>query len=271
MDIKKLNMFFGDAYMERSLETFLKLPRQAQKLLWATLEIPQVSHFFAINGPCDEEDIKSLTPIEIIFKIAFELVCFMNDAKIPIEKIGNPIDGSPVEIMIYNTRLEQQKEIIIDDKKYVVDFIFDGENGDFAEKIGQIKVIIECDGHDFHHKTKKQVEYDNERQLALQTVGYEVIRFSGSQIYKDPLGCAEKAYKYIMSMIYKSKNNCYNKNKLNKELNKEIKKSNISNRDIEMSLYKLDKLAITDKEKIKIVQQSIMNTWNDFFVLKKEK
>lgn len=107
--------------------------------------------------------------------------------------------------------LDRQYEINVDDKKYFADFgvtLIDikytyDENKKLhtVNNSKDLKILIECDGHEFHHKTKKQVEYDNERQLALQTAGYEVIRFSGSQIYNNPLGCAEKAYKYIVSRI----------------------------------------------------------------------
>lgn len=61
------------------------------------------------------------------------------------------------------------------------------------EPINDVKLIIECDGHEFHERTKEQVARDNNRDLALKNEGYEVIHFSGSQIYNDPIGCVEKA------------------------------------------------------------------------------
>lgn len=47
------------------------------------------------------------------------------------------------------------------------------------------KYIIECDGHDFHEKTKEQAKYDKQRERFLVQNGYKVLRFSGSEIYKD--------------------------------------------------------------------------------------
>lgn len=61
--------------------------------------------------------------------------------------------------------------------------------------------MIECDGHEFHEKTKEQVIYDNEREYKLKSAGYDVLHFSGSEIYNNPYECAEKTLNYI------SKNN----------------------------------------------------------------
>lgn len=47
------------------------------------------------------------------------------------------------------------------------------------------KFIIECDGHDFHEKTKEQVAYDKQRERYLVSKGYKVLRFSGSEILND--------------------------------------------------------------------------------------
>lgn len=54
----------------------------------------------------------------------------------------------------------------------------------------RIVVLVECDGHDFHERTKQQVRRDNERQRALQLAGLRVIRFSGSEIHRNPEHCA---------------------------------------------------------------------------------
>lgn len=58
---------------------------------------------------------------------------------------------------------------------------------------------IECDGYEFHQKTKEQVEYDNQRQRDLQREGIEIIRFSGSEIWKNPGKCAKEVQKIILS------------------------------------------------------------------------
>lgn len=46
-------------------------------------------------------------------------------------------------------------------------------------------VIIECDGHDFHEKTKEQAKHDKERDRWLTSQGYKILRYTGSEIYND--------------------------------------------------------------------------------------
>jgi len=51
--------------------------------------------------------------------------------------------------------------------------------------------VVECDGHDFHEKTKQQVTKDNRRERELQIAGWHVFRFSGSEIWNHALRCCK--------------------------------------------------------------------------------
>jgi very-short-patch-repair endonuclease len=70
--------------------------------------------------------------------------------------------------------------------KYKADFFvrFDGWLG------GRAIGVIECDGHDFHERTKEQAKRDKERDRYFQSLGLLVLRYTGSEIYRDPLRCA---------------------------------------------------------------------------------
>lgn len=50
----------------------------------------------------------------------------------------------------------------------------------------ELKVVIECDGHDFHEKTKQQVIKDKRRDREFQTAGFKVFRYSGSELVNTP-------------------------------------------------------------------------------------
>lgn len=52
------------------------------------------------------------------------------------------------------------------------------------------QIVIECDGHDYHERTKEQAAKDRSRDRALTAMGYRVIRFTGSEIWADPWRCA---------------------------------------------------------------------------------
>lgn len=157
---------------EMYLQEFLNAPKKAQQLML----LPLIKERFYPTIMC--EDI--ISPIEQIFITAFDLYLLTKNKE---------------QIFLFS-----QAPIKLENKKYIVDFLF--EEDEFVNKFNtNKKIIIECDGHEFHQKTKEQVQHDNEREYDLKMAGYEVIRFSGSQIYNTPLKCAEDTYKYIMKSI----------------------------------------------------------------------
>ena len=58
------------------------------------------------------------------------------------------------------------------------------------------KLVVECDGHDFHERTKEQAANDRSRDRSLQLDGYEVFRFTGSELWRDPWGCADQVIEW---------------------------------------------------------------------------
>lgn len=63
---------------------------------------------------------------------------------------------------------------------------------DSGRKPGWDRLIVECDGHDFHERTKEQATRDRERDRDAQIAGMEIYRFTGSELWRNPLGCAEQ-------------------------------------------------------------------------------
>lgn len=62
-------------------------------------------------------------------------------------------------------------------------------------------IIVECDGHDFHERTKEQAQSDKSRDRELQEQGYFVLRFTGSEIWRDPRGCAIQLNSFIQTHL----------------------------------------------------------------------
>lgn len=46
-------------------------------------------------------------------------------------------------------------------------------------------VIVECDGAEYHSSPEQQ-KYDRRRQAALQKTGFRVVRFTGTELYREP-------------------------------------------------------------------------------------
>jgi very-short-patch-repair endonuclease len=66
-----------------------------------------------------------------------------------------------------------------------------------------VHLIVECDGHDFHDRSKKQASRDRERDRELKKLGYEVFRYTGSDIWKNPLACATEAVEVLTKSAWK--------------------------------------------------------------------
>lgn len=54
------------------------------------------------------------------------------------------------------------------------------------------RLVIECDGHDFHERTKEQAARDRKRDRDLQALGVPILRFTGSEIFRDVDGCIDQ-------------------------------------------------------------------------------
>jgi len=149
----------------------------------------------------------------LVNKVSLHLLALSSDAKMKLEE--SLIDcESPIEQLLslaleelnlkhiykFNpfidvVEIEKQKEIECENNKYRVDFfipvIYKNQENKFF--------VVECDGHEFHQKTKEQVEKDNNRMRNLQKAGYEVIRFSGTEIWHRPYKCANEVLNIILS------------------------------------------------------------------------
>lgn len=156
---------------ELELDMFLKLPRKAQLLMFEEVTRPYADNLWKYSI-IDFDTSVCKSPIEQILYFAYEIY----------HADHNTCDVS----------LEPQHPIVAESgKTYYPDFILYNYN------IGMyLPILIECDGHEYHQKTKAQVKRDNERDYDLKMAGYEVLHFSGSQIYNDPMKCTEDIYRY---------------------------------------------------------------------------
>lgn len=129
----------------------------------------------------NESLIDCESPIEQILSL------FLNDLRYGFNDWNPFIDMSWIK--------NNQEITCKNGKKYRLDFYFVVTYKNQGFKFFD----IECDGYEFHQKTKEQVENDYQRQRDLQNEGFEVIRFSGSEIYDDPQKCVDEIQNIILS------------------------------------------------------------------------
>lgn len=84
------------------------------------------------------------------------------------------------EVGVKGVNIEPQKNI----GDYRVDFLITG---------GIPSTVVECDGHDWHEKTRQQAAHDKKRDRYLQEQGHRVFHFTGSEIHRHALFCAMEA------------------------------------------------------------------------------
>ena len=81
-------------------------------------------------------------------------------------------------------------------EKYKADFMF------CVNLLGhQQHLVIECDGHDFHERTKKQARHDKSRDRYFTKLGYKILRFTGSEIYENPAKCRHEIEQVLCNIV----------------------------------------------------------------------
>jgi very-short-patch-repair endonuclease len=80
-----------------------------------------------------------------------------------------------------------QPQAQIDD--YRVDFLISALH---LTNMAQRRLVVECDGHAFHERTKEQAARDRSRDRYLTSHDFDVFRFTGSEIWRDPWECASQ-------------------------------------------------------------------------------
>lgn len=131
------------------------------------------------------------SPIEVAFFVATTLLGQFNYGQIAI--IGQ--HGGEVNASLY-PHFEYFIWPQFNWRKYRIDFLF----GEYSTREDRLKIAIECDGHDFHERTKEQAERDRSRDREMQTSGLTVLRFTGREIYRDPFACSTQAFEHILSL-----------------------------------------------------------------------
>lgn len=167
------------------VEVFNDLPDKAKLIFFSLIEEMARKRnenlFDVVAWWCEDFD-SCKSPIEKILWMAFNIVKTLRSDELPQSCMGFIV--------------EPQYEIETDNHKYYVDFYIV-----LASLCNDVDVVVECDGHEFHQKTKEQVTHDNEREYEIKKAGYDVLRFSGSQIYNAPFKCANDIFDYLLSNV----------------------------------------------------------------------
>ena len=140
---------------------------------------------------------------------SFELYAMglMVDCESPIEQLM-AIGLSKVNIKDFNNfnkdilvlQVKSQEEM---ETGHRVDFII-ACVFTIGTKEFDISFVVECDSFEFH-SSKEHMIKDYKRTRELQLDNRYVLKFTGSEICKDPVACAEEVREFILSTYYQFK------------------------------------------------------------------
>jgi very-short-patch-repair endonuclease len=134
---------------------------------------------------CDSPIEKMLLASVLVLsqEFGYDFIDFYYD--IPHKKLHSPCDLG----------IECQFEV----GKFKIDFCFTKKEYDsrVPNQMKTTSVLVECDGHDFHERTKEQARRDRSRDRKLQLLGYSILRFTGSEIWADPYKCAKEIFAFL--------------------------------------------------------------------------
>lgn len=91
--------------------------------------------------------------------------------------------------------VEPQKPITIDQHSFRADFLVSYTSR--APLTTHAQIVVEIDGHDFHERTKQQAFRDKRRDRLMASQGYIVMRFTGSEVFRNPNDAVEEVHRFI--------------------------------------------------------------------------
>ncbi|MGB9660700.1 MAG: endonuclease domain-containing protein [Moorellaceae bacterium] len=135
--------------------------------------------------------------LEIINDFLLDFVMVMDECESPIEQLLACALLAVGKGRNLDFWIQPQYEVVVGGVRYRIDFcvhLADKEPSEYSKKL-----LIECDGHDFHEKTKEQAARDKQKDRKLMLAGYKVVRFTGHEIWSDPFKCAREVFDLLMA------------------------------------------------------------------------
>lgn len=134
------------------------------------------------------------SPIENVLFCAVWAVCEIHGVGLRRHKsgLGAPNGDMDAEQALKKLNYKDNECFIVYEtqgavERYRADFIFSAISDEKFKRL-----VVECDGHDYHERTKEQAAHDRGRDRRMQELGYTVFRFTGAEIHRDPIKCARQ-------------------------------------------------------------------------------
>ena len=123
------------------------------------------------------------SPIEAQLLVSIAFMLYLIGIKVSVLPRGCSLDLAPSSGIAIIPQFKLGK--------YRTDFAI------MSNDLENLRICIECDGHQYHAMTKEQAANDNKRDRYFQSIGYTVLRFTGSEIHAKSDRCAMEVYRHI--------------------------------------------------------------------------
>lgn len=130
-------------------------------------------------------------------------VPFCSGCALVLAADGYQLHGSRIQNLFHNAAdhafpgltandwLSEEFSVVIDGHSFRADFVV---------RLPDIKIAVELDSF-IHHSSPQALLRDRKRQRLFQKDGWIVIRFSGSEVWRNPESCVEELIEIILAII----------------------------------------------------------------------
>jgi very-short-patch-repair endonuclease len=149
------------------------------------------------------------SPIEARFLLSLVCSCALRELAIVItDEEGDPLYTAETDgWMERKLYVCPQQQIDVFRVDFALNDVFINPQVKVARMVGESdprvpfqinnRLVVECDGHDFHERTREQATRDKNRDRELLNAGYPVMRFTGSEIVSSPLKCTNQIMEWL--------------------------------------------------------------------------
>ena len=116
----------------------------------------------------------------------------------PIKEVEHGLSESPIEDLLYSVLVEWLEHALPLDCVVETQAPVGPYRVDLLVTAAGQKLVVEADGVAFHNSTEA-IERDKRRDRYCAMNGYQVMRFTGQEIVRDPRGCAAEIGAWIMA------------------------------------------------------------------------
>jgi very-short-patch-repair endonuclease len=136
------------------------------------------------------------SPIELVFCFALGILAKMRGIAV-LYDFGSVFSGDADGEAL----LRIQPQVVLGGAR--VDFLVTLQKTTESDvlRIFRKQLVIECDGASFHDRLPEQGVRDRKRDRALVALGLQVVRFSGSEIWKDSFECATQVLELLSGCV----------------------------------------------------------------------